>query len=199
MSVWRATFQWFKTDDSTFGQNVLYFNNQDNAMSLSAMGVELDQQWWTALKPLTTNVVRLDAIFFKDVGANPPGGTLPYATTLSTGTVGVNVMHQTLGFVFQIFDGTSGPKGRGRMYHYGSPSNHMNRSGPQPSAVTAFNTFRATWMTRYVTNGGTSGLRWVLWHRQSAQGDPAFASNITDIRLNPRICVQRRRNFGVGL
>lgn len=193
MSVHRCTFQYFKTDDSTIGQNVLYFHNPDGVLTTSAIGTELNGNFWVYCKPFTTNVVRLETIFIKTVDSIPEGATFPFAADLSLGSLGFNVLHQVIGPVFQFFDGIGGPQHRGRMYPYGVASNQLNRNGPQPSMVTLFNTWRTNMLNRYGPTGA-SPLRHVIWHRTSKTWD-----GITDYRLAPRLGVQRRRNFGVGL
>ena len=196
MGVWRCTFQFFKTDESTLGQNVLYFSNPENAMSVSQMGTELQDNWWVFLKPMISNTVRLEVIFFKQVDVIAAPGTVPWAANMSLGTGSFNAMHQVIGPVFQFFDGGSGPAHRGRMYPYCVSSNHLNRNGPQPSLITLFNTWRGQVLGRYGSPGGTSALTLNIWHRHPEVGN---GTSVKDIRLAPRLGVQRRRNFGVGM
>ena len=193
----RCTFQWFKTDDATFAQNVLYFDTDGNDLTPDTIGQDLQNNFWVFLKPMVSNVVRLEQIFIKELNNVPDTGAVPFSANLSVGTSGFNVLHQVLGPVFQFYDGGAGPKHRGRMYPYGVTSNHLNRSGPQPSLVTAFATWRTNMLTRY-SNSGTSPLVHMIYHRRVAP-DPVAWSPVTDYRLAPRLGVQRRRNFAVGL
>lgn len=196
MTVWRATFQFFKTDEATIGQNVLHFNNPDNLMDVSQMGQELDNFFWAFLKPMLAPSVRLEVIYFRDMQSTPGAGTVPWVTQLTTGTGSFNAMHQCMGPVFQFFDGQAGPRHRGRMYPYCVNSGDLNRQGPQPSLVTKFNTWRTNMFGRYITGTGVSPMKLMLHHRHPEGPDFTF---VKDLRLAPRLGVQRRRNFGVGL
>lgn len=198
---YRCTFQFFKTDDGTFAQNVVCMEDASETQTLSQIGTTLDQQWWglnslAALRRMSTNVMRLEVIHIQRIDISPPPLTFPFSTALTVGNSGFNFLHQTLGLVFRIFDGSGGPAHRGRVYHYGTPTTFVQRQGPSPAGVTEFNILRDHWLNQFGPLP-VSNLFWNIFHRD--QVGAARFTRVTDIRLSPRLGVQRRRNFGVGM
>lgn len=203
MAIWRCTLTWKNTTDGGFGQNVLHFLEPTDQMLPEQVGALLDQQWWgsaanPALDVMTSNNTQLDSMTVQRIVPDPAQGLVPVATAKRLGQTVSNNYHHVVGMIFQLRDGLGGRAHRGRVYHYGSPSVNqgLTRLGPGAGTVTNFNTLRTRWLTRFGENG-TSGLRWVIWHR-GQQGNARW-SHVSDIILAPVLGVQRRRNPHVGL
>lgn len=201
MAVYRITCTWKNTFELSFAQNVIHMEDPANTLTPSQVGDLIDVEWWggstsTMLRIMTANMSQLDFLNIQRVDTTPAGGVLPYSTLKTKGTLVDNVFHEVVGYVFRLFDGGAGPRHRGRLYHFGTPSSSNTRLGPSAGNVTAFNTLRAAWLSKFGPSGST-GLRWVLWHRDLTGS--ARWSQINDIRLASAFGIQRRRNPGVGL
>ena len=202
MAIWRATLIWKNTFELSFGQNVLHFNDPTNALTTDQIGGIIDNSWWgtnatPALRAMTANMTSLDFINLQRIDTNPAGGIIGFSSSKTVGNLVSNVWHEVVGYIFQLFDGFSGVRHRGRVYHYGTPSANggNTRLGPGPATVTAFNTLRTHWLARFGPQGD-SGLKWVIWHRGQV-GDARW-TQVSDIRISSKMGVQRRRNPGVG-
>jgi len=201
--IWRCTMNFFNTTNGTFAQNVIYMEDESELKTPDQIGALLDDNWWGAtsgnpnLRNATSTNVRLETILFQRVFPLPPLGSTPYTTLLRAGGVGSAVKHAVLGIVFTIKDGQAGRAHRGRVYHYGVPGVLVTDAGPTPgNLVSTFNPIAAAWVDRFQT-GGTSGLIWNIFHRGASNG--GMFTRVASISVNPRLCVQRRRNFGVGI
>jgi hypothetical protein len=201
MSVWRATLTWLYVTDQVIAQNVLHMLDPSGTMTHTQVGSIIENQWWgsaagLALRAMTIQNVTLNSIQLQRVDTTPPGGVLPYNTLKQGGGVVGTFWHEVVGFVFSIYDGGAGPAHRGRIYHFGTPSNANTRVGPSASNQNSFNLLRDDWLNKF-GELPTSNLHWVIWHR-GKQGDERW-TKIKDIRLSPRFGIQRRRNPGVGM
>ncbi len=199
---YRCTLQWRKNDATLFGQNVLCMEDASETMPLATIGQIMDEQWWglaagNALRLWTTNVVRLETVFIQRLDVTPSPASFPYTARGAVGNSSFNVKHPVLGFCFRLFDGGGGPRHRGRVYHYGTRSDWLSDAGPDNATLTTqIAALRDIWLNAFGPLP-TSGLHWNLFHRDLS-GAARF-TRVTDIRLSPRLVVQRRRNFGVGM
>lgn len=201
--VWRVTMTWKNTTDLAFGQNVIYMLDSVGNKTAAEVGGLIDTQLWATsavggLVNLTANNTILNAITLQRVDTVPPQATQPFTPAQTGGIIVSNNYHHVVGMIFQLLDGNAGKRHRGRMYHYGSPSVNLglSRSGPGASTIPLFDTFKSRMIARFGPSGST-GLRWVLWHRDLA-GDARW-SQVVDMRLSTVLGVQRRRNPNVGL
>jgi hypothetical protein len=203
MAVWRATLTYKNTTDGGFAQNVLHFLEPTDTMLPEQIGPLIDTQWWgsaanPALDVISANNTLLDAMTVQRIDTEPAGGTVPITVLKRLGQVTSNNYHHTMGLIFQLRDGVAGRAHRGRVYHYGSPSTGigLTRLGPSASTIPLFTTLRNRWMLRFGENG-TTGLRWVIWHRNQT-GDDRW-TRVVDVILSSTLGCQRRRNPHVGL
>jgi len=202
MAVWRATFTWKNTFELSFAQNVLHFYDGSNLMNVQEIGDKLRDNFWgagsggTLLRSMTANMCKWDQLTLQRIDTTPTGGVFPYQTGGPVGDKVDNVFHEVVGYVFRFYDGGSGPRHRGRMYHFGTPSGSYTRLGPSPGNITAFNVMRLAWLNAFGPLP-TTGLNLVLWHRDFT--GEARHTNVIDIRLSTTMGIQRRRNPGVGM
>lgn len=200
MAVWRCTFTFRNTRVGLFSQNVIHMEDSSNVKTAQQIGTELDSGWWglsagAGLRNMTSNSYKLLNISLQRIDSSPAGGSIPFISAGAIGSIGATEVHPTVGFIFTLLDGGAGPQHRGRVYHSGTPAGQLVDGSPSAAAQTAFTSLRDTWLNRYGPLP-TSGLNWVIWHRDKV-GDARW-TRVTDIRLAPFGRCQRRRNFGVG-
>lgn len=201
MSVfYRVTATMFNSGTALRGQNVMYFEDPSETKTMPQLAAAMDSNWWgasgsSALRFITAQLCRSESYTIQKVFPSPPSGGVPFTANGVGGAQATLVLYPTVGFVFQLFDGGSGAKHRGRLFHYGTPTNLTTNFTPNASAVTNFNTVRDTWLNAFGPLP-TTGFFWCIFHR--AEVGSAQFTRVTDIRLAPFLHHQRRRNFATG-
>lgn len=203
-NLWRCVLNWRNTVTSLNAQNVLHFSDVTEVKTADQIGALIDTNWWQGgtgnamLRGYTSGHVRLESITLSRIFPSPPLGGVPFITQAIAGTQGTAVKHPVLGMVFTLKTGFGGRKHRGRMYHYGAVPTHLTDSGPSGGllAPTGLPLLFTRWLQEFGPSPAT-GLQWVLHHR--GQLFPALFDPITSIQASVRCCVQRRRNFGIGI
>lgn len=201
---WRAVLNWRNTTTSLVAQNVLHFIDQLETKTAEQIGALIDTNWWQGgvgnanLRTYTSTNVRLETITLSKLFPGPPAGGVPFICGNVAGTQGTLVKHPVLGMVFTLKDGLAGRKHRGRVYHYGAVASHLQDSGPSSAllAPTGLPLLFARWMTEFGPSAATN-LAWCIHHRGEV-GAAAFTI-VNTVQASPRCCVQRRRNFGIGI
>lgn len=199
--VWRATLTFRNVALGVFSQNVLHFEDASETKSPDVVKNAIEQEWWglsgsNRLVSMSSLNVQLINISLQRIDSTPAGGTIPFSTNNSNGSQGTGIVYPTVGLCFTLLDGGAGVKHRGRVYHTATPSNFLTNGVPSSACTTAFNALRTQWLNAFGPLP-TTGLNWVIWHRQE-QGNARW-TRVVDIRLSPFARCQRRRNFGVGL
>jgi len=205
MAIWRIVLNWKNTTLNTLAQNVIYMKDPDGLKTAEQIGAIIDVEFWGAttlggegtLRNFTSTNVRLDSLSLQRVSPSPPQGTIPYSTALQTGTDGSAVRHPVLGQLFTLKDGLAGRKHRGRFYHYGVTTAKSNTGGMKSGDITNEVTDWCIEMKTKFMNPATTGLFWMLHHRNAVDGDDF--TEIVSIQPRPIFGIQRRRNFGVGI
>jgi len=199
-TFWRVTVTFFNSGVALRGQNVIWLEDPSNIKTETQIAAAMDLNFWgpsgsSALVFMTAQLVKAESYTIQKVSPAPPSGGIPVTANQVGGSQATLVLYPTVGLIFQLFDGGAGSAHRGRIYHYGTPSNLATNFIPNATAASRFATVRDTWLNAFGPLP-TSGLHWCIFHRKLV-GDARW-TRVTDIRMAPFLHHQRRRNFATG-
>lgn len=197
----KATVTMFNSGTALRGQNVLWFEDPSETKTESQLFTAIDTEWYglgttsNRYRELTAQLSKSESVTIQRISPGPPTGGQPFTMSSAGGVQATLILYPTVGFVFQLFDGGAGAAHRGRVYHYGTPSNLTSNFIPNTVAATKFALVRDAWLNAFGPLP-TTGFHLCIFHRKLT-GDARW-TRVTDIRLGAFLHHQRRRNFATG-
>jgi len=176
-------------------QNVVAFDNVDDALNDASIAADLSGGWCTMLAAGQSNTFGWRNISIEHVGSGLAPANFPIVVNGLDGTSntdGTEVVNQK----FRIHTATAGRSGRGRIYLPGYRQTLWSSGQLNATGITNMTIRLNAIKGAYVGTGRTSTLWLGVLKRTGAAGDFKPAVNLT-LSLTPGI--QRRRNYGVGI
>lgn len=199
-AFWRCTITYLNVRTQLRSQNVVWMEDPSGNASAIVLGAALDMYWWgnqspSGLRQMSSFNVKNEGYQLQRVSPAPPMGSVPVVGSNMTGSIGGTIAYPTVGLLFTLYDGGSGRKHRGRVYHSATAATDLTDSVPAGSVLTRFPILRDAWLNAFGPLP-TSGFYWNIYHRKES-GDARW-TRVKDIAMQPYAKCQRRRNFGYG-
>lgn len=192
MAIYKCVLQGFYETEGIWMMNVLHFNDMtQGTITYQGVGDEIRTQWMPKFTQFQTNVFKWKVIYIYKLGTQE--APLPYDALNTAGTSGFQVMHPSIGLLFQLRTNLIGRAGRGRFYLPGTAENHLTRARPATGTVTQWATNGPQIKARFCA-GGAGPLQIVVKHKASEGWE-----TVTDVLLAPFAGLQRPRKPGIGI
>jgi len=191
MSVWRATLTGTMYNQKM--QNVLHFNNQDNAMPVATMAQHLRNEFILDLRTIQNVNFSWNSIQLQELVLNPAPPYVEALTNMPGGLAGLGAPPFVCG-LFSIRTGIGGRSGRGRFYMGGVHQESVSNGQLHPNALLAYQDV-ANFIKNRFKVGGSIAMTMVVCNRDI----PPSQAGMINIVARSQFGVQRRRNINVGI